>query len=77
MSSASTPLSPGADSKDKERVGVILEINNELLLEAMQIQSTQHIIKKERAAMNGADGHVVDGEKKTPEDEQLAQDYVQ
>ncbi|KAJ3576312.1 hypothetical protein NPX13_g3739 [Xylaria arbuscula] len=76
MSSASTPLSPGADPKDKERVGVILEINNELLLEAMQIQSTQHIIKKERIAMNGPDGHIVDGEKKSLEEEQLAQDYI-
>ncbi|KAI0904674.1 hypothetical protein F4823DRAFT_614167 [Ustulina deusta] len=76
MSSASTPLSPGADLKDKERVGVILEINNELLLEAMQIQSTQHILKKERAAMNGTDGNTNDGEKKSTEEEQLAQDYI-
>ncbi|KAI0516729.1 hypothetical protein F5B22DRAFT_606303 [Xylaria bambusicola] len=76
MSSASTPLSPGADPKDKERVGVILEINNELLLEAVQIQSTQHIIKKERAAMNGTEGHVIDGDKKSAEEEQLAQDYI-
>ncbi|KAI0470186.1 hypothetical protein F4859DRAFT_123305 [Xylaria cf. heliscus] len=74
--SASTPLSPGADPKEKERVGVILEINNELLLEAMQIQSTQLIIKKERAASNGTDGTSNDGEKKSPEEEQLAQDYV-
>ncbi|TGJ78550.1 hypothetical protein E0Z10_g10211, partial [Xylaria hypoxylon] len=77
MPSGSTPLSPGADTKDKERVGVILEINNELLLEAMQIQSTQHIIKKERAAMNGTDGNMIDGEKKSTEEEHLAQDYIQ
>ncbi|KAI0457806.1 hypothetical protein F5B21DRAFT_463283 [Xylaria acuta] len=76
VSLGSTPLSPGADPKEKERVGVILEINNELLLEAMQIQSTQLIIKKERAALNGADGSPNDGEKKSTEEEQLAQDYV-
>ncbi|KAJ8122961.1 hypothetical protein ONZ43_g978 [Nemania bipapillata] len=76
ISSASTPLSPGADPKDKERVSVILEINNELLLEAMQIQSTQHIIKKERAAVNGTDGTTADGDKKSTEEEQLAQDYI-
>ncbi|KAI0863692.1 hypothetical protein F4860DRAFT_47586 [Xylaria cubensis] len=76
VSSGSTPLSPGADPKEKERVGVILEINNELLLEAMQIQSTQLIIKKERAASNGTDGVVNDGEKKSTEEEQLAQDYI-
>lgn len=65
-----------ADPKEKERVGVILEINNELLLEAMQIQTTQHIIKKERAAANGVDSNTNDGEKKSIEDDQLAQDYV-
>ncbi|KAI1277546.1 hypothetical protein F5Y07DRAFT_89555 [Xylaria sp. FL0933] len=76
VSSVSTPLSPGADPKDKERVGVILEINNELLLEAMQIQSTQVIMKKERLAANGVDGNTNDGEKKSAEEEQLAQEYV-
>ncbi|KAI8635211.1 hypothetical protein F5Y19DRAFT_4047 [Xylariaceae sp. FL1651] len=76
-SSGSTPLSPGADPKDKDRVGVILEINNELLLEAMQIQGTQQIIRKERATVNGTDSNTNDGEKKTTEDEQLAQDYIQ
>lgn len=76
MASGPTPLSPGADPKERERVGVILEINNELLLEAMQIQSTQHIIKKERAATNGVDGNTNDGEKKYIEEEQLAQDYL-
>ncbi|KAJ8125687.1 hypothetical protein O1611_g7952 [Lasiodiplodia mahajangana] len=76
MPSVSTPLSPGADPKERERVSVILEINNELLLEAMQIQSTQHIIRKERVAVNGVDGNATDGEKKPTEDEQLTQDYV-
>ncbi|KAI1814307.1 hypothetical protein GGS20DRAFT_548928 [Poronia punctata] len=74
---ASTPLSPGADPKDKERVGIILDINNELLLEAMQIQTTQHIIRKERAAVNGTDGNGNNGDKKPTEEEQLAQDYIQ
>lgn len=69
-------MSPGADPKDKERVSVILEINNELLLEAMQIQTTQHSIRKERTASNGADGNTNDGDKKTVEEEQLAQDYI-
>ncbi|KAI0447834.1 hypothetical protein F4803DRAFT_497742 [Xylaria telfairii] len=76
VSAASTPLSPGADPKEKERVGVILEINNELLFEAMQIQSTQLIIKKERAASNGTDSSPNDGEKKPTEEEQLTQDYL-
>ncbi|KAI1465886.1 uncharacterized protein F4812DRAFT_461573 [Daldinia caldariorum] len=76
-SSASTPLSPGADSRDKERVGVILEINNELLLEAMQIQNTQRILKEERASANGTDGVTSEPEKKPTEEDMLAQDYLQ
>ncbi|KAI0380081.1 hypothetical protein F5Y04DRAFT_105786 [Hypomontagnella monticulosa] len=77
VSSGSTPLSPGPDSRDKERVGVILEINNELLLEAMQIQNTQQILKKERTS-SGADTTTNDTEKKsTEEEDMLAQDYLQ
>ncbi|KAI0390967.1 hypothetical protein F5Y17DRAFT_442492 [Xylariaceae sp. FL0594] len=72
-SAGSTPVSPGADPRDKERVGIILEINNELLLEAMQIQSTQYIIKKER----GNEGNANNGDKKAPEEELLTQDYIQ
>ncbi|KAI1394063.1 uncharacterized protein F4822DRAFT_35253 [Hypoxylon trugodes] len=76
-SSGPTPLSPGSDSRDKERVGVILEINNELLVEAMQIQNTQQILKKEKAASNGTDGITNEPEKKTTEEEDmLAQDYL-
>ncbi|KAI2780810.1 hypothetical protein F4815DRAFT_115280 [Daldinia loculata] len=75
-SSGSTPLSPGPDSRDKERVGVILEINNELLLEAMQIQNTQQILKKERASANGTDGTASEPEKKPTEEDMLAQDYL-
>ncbi|KAI0843211.1 hypothetical protein F5Y06DRAFT_292194 [Hypoxylon sp. FL0890] len=76
-SASSTPLSPGSDSRDKERVGVILEINNELLLEAMQIQNTQSILKKERTSSNGADANANESEKKSTEEEELlAQDYL-
>lgn len=77
-SSGSTPLSPGSDSKDKERVGVILEINNELLLEAMQIQNTQALLRKERASSNSTDTNANESEKSSKEEEDLlTQDYVQ
>ncbi|KAI1497311.1 hypothetical protein F5X99DRAFT_26827 [Biscogniauxia marginata] len=77
-SSNPTPLSPGADPRDKERVVVILEINNELLLEAMQIQQTQLSIKSEREKPNGVDGTVNESDKKpTEEEELLQQDYNQ
>ncbi|KAI0147605.1 hypothetical protein GGR57DRAFT_247964 [Xylariaceae sp. FL1272] len=75
-SSGSTPMSPGADSKEKERVNVLLDINNELLCESIQIQATQDILKKEREASNGI-GSVHDGDKKSADEEQLAQDYIQ
>ncbi|RYC58738.1 hypothetical protein CHU98_g7470 [Xylaria longipes] len=42
----------------------------------MQIQSTQLSIKKERTALTGTNGIPNDGEKKSIEEEQLAQDYV-
>ncbi|KAI1074990.1 hypothetical protein F5B20DRAFT_421658 [Whalleya microplaca] len=75
-SSSSTPMSPGPDPRDKERVGLVLDINNELLVEAMQIQSTQQILKKERATTNGSDGAANESEKKpTKEEDLLAQDY--
>ncbi|KAI1130513.1 hypothetical protein F5Y10DRAFT_114597 [Nemania abortiva] len=76
MSSVSTPLSPGADPKDRDRVSLLLEINNELLLEAMQIQSTQLIIKKERVAVNGVDSNTTNGGRGSTEEDQLTQDYV-
>ncbi|KAI1448182.1 hypothetical protein F5Y02DRAFT_337333 [Annulohypoxylon stygium] len=75
-SSGSTPLSPGPDSRDKERVGVILEINNELLLEAMQILYTRDTLKKERTSSNGTEPHVNEPDKPTEDEDILSQDYL-
>ncbi|KAI1107435.1 hypothetical protein F4804DRAFT_160355 [Jackrogersella minutella] len=77
-SSGSAPLSPGSgsDSRDKERVGVMLEINNELLLEAMQIHYTRDTLKKERTTSNGTDTHGNESEKSTEDEDMLAQDYL-
>jgi len=36
-----TPLSPNSESREKERVTLLLEINKELLLEVMKIQAAQ------------------------------------
>ena len=55
-----------------------MEINNELLLEAMQIQQTQLSLKSEREKANGSDGTTKETEKKpTEEEEFLQQDYTQ
>ncbi|KAM5377818.1 hypothetical protein ACJA88_006499 [Fusarium oxysporum] len=66
------PLSPGTESRDKERFALLLDINHELLYESIQIQATQQELKKESAAAgNPAD------KKPTDEETQLQQDYLQ
>lgn len=45
-----TPLSPGSESREKERVTLLLEINNGLLKEVMRIQTLQAEIKDSAAA---------------------------
>jgi hypothetical protein len=53
-----------------------LEINNELLVEAMQLQHTQSLLKKEHTSP--VDGTPSEADKKNKEDEELlAQDYLQ
>ncbi|KAH6895378.1 hypothetical protein B0T10DRAFT_214359 [Thelonectria olida] len=48
-SAAATPLSPGSESRDRERFALLLDINHELLYESIQIQATQQELKKEHA----------------------------
>lgn len=40
------PLSPGSESREKERVGLLLEINNILLMEVIRLQALQGEAKK-------------------------------
>ncbi|KAF4963688.1 hypothetical protein FSARC_8332 [Fusarium sarcochroum] len=71
-STAAVPLSPGTESRDKERFALLLDINHELLYESIQIQTTQQELKKENAASG------IPGDKKpTDEETQLQQDYLQ
>ncbi|KAI1852560.1 hypothetical protein JX265_013019 [Neoarthrinium moseri] len=69
--SNSAPMSPGGDSKDKDRIGVILEINNELLWECTQIQNTTLALKNERGPPK--DGAANDQDK-TDEEKTLLQE---
>ncbi|CAJ0549112.1 Ff.00g027250.m01.CDS01 [Fusarium sp. VM40] len=69
---ASVPLSPGTEARDKERFSLLLDINHELLYESIQIQATQQELKKENAAA----GNPSD-KKQTEEETQLQQDYLQ
>lgn len=52
--SASTPLSPGTESKEKERFTLLLDINQELLFELIQLKNTQDELKKEHAAASSS-----------------------
>ena len=51
-----TPLSPGSEAREKDRVTLLLEINRELLLEVMRLQAAQlaekQAEKKDEAAIN-------------------------
>ena len=49
-----TPLSPGSEVREKERVTLLLEINRELLMEVMRLQAAQAEAKKEETST--ADG---------------------
>jgi hypothetical protein len=41
-----TPLSPGSEAREKDRVTLLLEINRELLLEVMRLQAAQQAEKQ-------------------------------
>lgn len=45
-----TPLSPASETREKERVTLLLEINRELLLAVIELQNAQQAEKKEEAA---------------------------
>lgn len=44
-----TPLSPLSESREKERVTLLLEINRELLMAVIELQNAQQAEKKEEA----------------------------
>lgn len=67
-----TPLSPGTESKEKDKFSLMLEINQELLFESVQIQNTIQEIKKEAAS---SDGPASDANRKS-EEAALQQDYA-
>ncbi|KAK4125942.1 hypothetical protein N657DRAFT_568312 [Parathielavia appendiculata] len=73
---ASAPQSPATESRDKERMAVLLEINQELLYESIQLVNSRNELKKEQAAVEagGAKNSDID----YAEEEKLANlDYNQ
>lgn len=66
-------MSPAAESREKERFALLLDINHELLYESIQIQTTQTELKKENPSPTGNPS-----ERKPTEEENLfQQDYLQ
>ncbi len=63
----STPLSPGSETREKERVSTLLDINRELLLEVMRLQAHQAEAKKESTAPAASGtNRTPDGDSKPP-----------
>jgi hypothetical protein len=74
--SSSAPQSPATESRDKERMAVLLEINQELLYESIQLVNSRNELKKEQAAANS--GNAKNGDIDYAEEEKLANlDYNQ
>jgi hypothetical protein len=65
-SSIATPLSPGSETRERDRVTVLLEINKYLLLEVMRLQAVQAEGKKE----DSAPGNSPDGAEKDKADKE-------
>jgi len=62
-SNLATPLSPSSETREKERVRLLLEINNKLLMEVMRLQAAHNETKKEESAPNSASTDGPDKEK--------------
>jgi hypothetical protein len=73
---ASMPLSPGTESKEKERFQLLLDINQELLYESVQLQNTKAELRKEAVASSAEAGGKPAGAD-SPEDKLIQQDYTQ
>ncbi|TAQ90021.1 hypothetical protein B7494_g1657 [Chlorociboria aeruginascens] len=75
-SNMATPLSPGSEAREKERVSLLLEINGQLLLECMRCQTAQAEAKKEEAS-NAEGSNAGENEKEKEEREKDKKDYVE
>lgn len=74
----STPQSPATEALEKEKFALLLEINAELLCEAVTLQNTKSELMKEQAAASSEGGEAnnsgvdFDGEQKL-----IQRDYLQ
>ena len=73
-----TPLSPASESREKERVSTLLDINRELLMEVMRLQQIQAEAKKEATTPTTADGQSIDSKPaEKPTTAQTGKEFVE
>jgi hypothetical protein len=72
-----SPLSPGSQSKEKERVSLLLDINTELLKEVMHLQVLQGEQKRESSKETSSPDGVADKEKAQKLKVEITQEYVE
>lgn len=73
VNGSSTPASPGTQAKDQERFSLLLDINSELLYEAMFLKHELSEIKKELASSMAPEQQ----EEKKKEEAAFNQDFTQ
>lgn len=71
---SNAPLSPGGESREKERVGLLLDINKYLLMEVMKLQDAQQAAK---AAKEAAEGKPEGEKPKVPADPGMGKEFVE
>ncbi|KAF4610364.1 hypothetical protein G7Y89_g15756 [Cudoniella acicularis] len=81
-SSIASPLSPGSEIREKERVSLLLDINRELLMEVMRLQAAQAETKEKESKDNAtaSDGSPQDKLEKEKAEKQKAassREYVE
>jgi hypothetical protein len=74
--SLASPLSPGSQFKEKERVSLLLDINTELLMEVMHLQVLQGEQKKDMSKDTTSPEGAADKEK-SQKLKELSQEYVE
>lgn len=74
-----TPLSPGSEVREKERVTVLLLINSELLMESLRLQTLQAVEKEKETAAATAEGSINEATQKERADKikVMAREYVE
>ena len=82
-SNLATPLSPGSEVREKERVTLLLDINRELLQEVVHLQGVQAEMKRKEEGQaegkegeKGGEGDKPDAEEKAEKDK-VARAYIE